>query len=302
MDIGVAYVAGIALALLAALTFALYFLCVRIGTVDGSIHDIMLVSLVTNVVMFVPLVALVHGVPTVTLQSGLAFAAAGVSGSLLARLVGMKSVKAIGASRTSPIMASNVFVASLLAIALFGERLTGMHLVGIVLIVGGVAIITYETSRGADPDASLRELGAPVVLPIIAAVLLGFEPIFITLGLAGGTAILPGLAIKATAATVGFITYLWLIEELRLGAFTWGRNMPWYLGAGVTSGVGIAALFAALDIAPVVIVIPLIQTSPLIVVVLSLAFLPRRLELITPRLVVGAVVVVVGATLVSLFG
>lgn len=302
MDFAVAHVAGIALSIVAAASFALYYLCVRLGTIRGHVYDVMLISLVTNVVMFVPLVAIVHGVPTVTLQSALAFVAAGVFGSLLGRLVIMYSVEAIGASRTSPIVAANVFVASLLAIVLFDEQFTVMHLVGVILIVGGVAVITYETSKGADPDASLREVGTSIILPILGAILLGFEPIFITLGLEGGSSVLPGVAIKALAATVGFVAYMVVTGTLRFDRLALDRTMSWYLGAGLTSGAGIVALFAALETAPVVIVIPIIQTSPLIVVILSMLFLPKRIEFVTPRLIAGAVVVVVGATLVSLFG
>ena len=78
--------------------------------------------------------------------------------------------------------------------------------------------------------------------------------------------------------------------------------MRWYVAAGVTSAVGLLAYFAALETVPVVIAIPIIQTAPLLVIVLSIAFLPRQLERVTWRLVAAAVIVVVGATLVSLAG
>lgn len=302
MELAVTHLAGVALALFVAFTFALYYLCVRLGTVDGRVYDLMLVTLVTNLVMYIPAVAVFHGIPTLTWRAVAAFAAAGVAGSLLARLVVIQSVKAIGASRTSPIVAANVFIASLLAIIFFDEQLTVMHLIGIVLIVAGIAVITFETARGSSPDASVREVGAMLVLPILGALLIGFEPIFITLGLQEGVGVLPGVAIKATAATLGFVGYLAAIGELHTRRFTFDRTMGWFVGAGVTSGIGIIGLFAALEIAPVVIVIPILQTSPLIVVVLSMLFLPRRLELVTLRLIIAALVVVIGATLVSVFG
>lgn len=295
-------IVGIALASVAAFTFALYYLCVRLATDTGRVHDVMLISLVVNVILIVPLVGIFHGIPTVTTQSILAFIGAGIVGSLLARLVVIKSVEAIGASRTSPVVASNVFFASLLAIILFDEQLTAQHLVGIVLIVAGVAAITWETAHEDNPDASLRDLGPSMFLPVLGAILLGFEPILVTFGLEGGTAVLPGVAIKATAATLGFTLYLRYYGALDADMFNWSSNMKWYIGAGVTSATGIVALFAALQSSPVVLVIPLIQTSPLIVVVLSALFLPKRLERITWPLVAGAIVVVIGATLVSLYG
>ena len=296
------HVAGIALATVTAVSFAAYYLCVRLGTENGRVLDVMLISLLTNVVIVVPLVGIVHGVPLVTVQSLLAFVAAGVFGSLLARITLIKSVQVIGASRTSPIAASNVFFASLIAVVLFDERLTVMHFMGIVLIVAGVAAITWETAHEADPESSLRELVPSLTLPVLGAILLGFEPVFITLGLSGGTAVLPGVAIKAVAATIGFVLYLRLRTELRSDMLQWSPHMKWYLGAGLTSTVGIVAFFAALEIAPIVLVVPLVQTSPLIVVVLSALLLPTHLERVTIRLVTGAIVVVAGATLVSIYG
>jgi uncharacterized membrane protein len=59
--------------------------------------------------------------------------------------------------------------------------------------------------------------------------------------------------------------------------------------------------YVALQVAPVTLVIPIIATSPLVVVVLSRLFLPR-LERVSPRLVAGAVVVVVGAIAVTVSG
>lgn len=301
MSVAAANLAGIVLALLTATAFAVYYLCVRLGTDDGEVIDMMLISLITNVAIMIPLVAVVHGIPQITWISVLAFAAAGLTGSFLARLLIITSVEAIGASRTAPVVSSNVFFASLLAILLFGERLTLYHLIGIVLIVAGVAAITWETAQESDPTANLRELGPSLALPIIGAMVIGVEPIFITIGLDGGMGVLPGVAIKAIAATIGFLLYLRYYGALRSDILQVSHNTKWYVGAGVTSTIGIVAVFAALEVAPVVLVVPLVQISPLIVVVLSAIFLPRRLERVTWQLVAGAIVVVVGAILVSVF-
>jgi drug/metabolite transporter (DMT)-like permease len=50
------------------------------------------------------------------------------------------------------------------------------------------------------------------------------------------------------------------------------------------------------------VVVPILQAAPLLVVGLSVAFLPRRLERVTPRLVAAAAAVVVGTVVVSLSG
>lgn len=302
MVVGVTYAAGIGLASLAAFASALYFLCVRLGTDNGRVLDVVLVSLIVNVILIVPLVGVIYGIPHVTVGSILAFAGAGLAGSFLARLLMTESIDAIGASRTAPVVASNVLFASLLAVLIFGEQISTLHLLGIVCIVAGVAAITWEMSRDSHAPDSLRDLGLTLMLPIGAAVLIGVEPILVTIGLNEGTAVLPGVAIKGVAATTGFVSYLIITRALDRGMIRWSQNSKWYVGAGVTSTVAITAYFAALSVAPVVIVVPLIQTAPLLVLVLSALFLPQRLERVTGRLVAGATIVVIGATLVSLFG
>ena len=58
--------------------------------------------------------------------------------------------------------------------------------------------------------------------------------------------------------------------------------------------------FAALDMAPVVVVIPIFDSVPLLVVAFSALFMPSHLERVTWRVGVAAVAVVAGAVIVTL--
>lgn len=291
---------GVSLTVIAALCFALQFLCVRVGTVRGNVVDAVFVSLLVNVLLLIPAVLIIYGRPPLTPMAIVWFALAGLAGSMIARTLMFKSIEIIGASRTSPVISANVFVASILAVLVFDEALTRMHLVGIVLIVTGVSVISWEAARDADPDQSLRDVGLSLALPLLAALFVGLEPILVTFGLATGAGVLPGVAIKVTAAWIGFTTYAIAARAFTGYAFERRRETLWFLGAGLTSAVGIVFYFAALEAAPVVIVVPLIQTAPLIVVALSAIFLPERLERITFRLVAAATVVVIGASIVGI--
>lgn len=291
---------GVALSTLGALAFAGYFICIRLGTTDGRLLDMLVISLVTNVILVVPIAAIVVGTPDVPLDAIAAFALVGVVGSFLARIITFESVRTIGASRTAPIVAANVFVASFLAWLFFGERLTVAHLAGIVLIVGGIAVVSYETARGSDPDASLRELGRSLTLPLLAAVLIGLEPVLVSYGLGAGGDVLTGVATSALAGTITVVLYLGGTGRLAGSMFVPTRSTKWYVGAGVASTSGFLAYFAALEVAPVVIVVPLLQTTPLFVALLSAVFLPAHLERVSWRLVTAAGVVVIGAAIVSI--
>ncbi|RQG88823.1 DMT family transporter [Natrarchaeobius halalkaliphilus] len=295
---------GVLLAIAGAIAFSGQFLFVRLGTEDGGVDDAVLVVLLCNVAMVVPPVAFLYSPPYSSLftpASFASFAGAGLAGMFVARLLMFKSIEEIGASLTSPVIASNVLFATVFAVFLLGERLTTVHFVGIVLIVVGLAVVSWETAATTNPDQSIRDTGATLVLPFAAAVCIGIEPIFVSTGLSGGTPILPGLAVMSVAGTVGFVSYLAMMGSLRPIEFR-STSTAWYVGAGVSTTVGFLAYFSALEIAPVVIVMPLLQLTPLIVALISMVFLPQRLERVTWPVVASALVVVVGAALVSLSG
>lgn len=300
MNLG--FVSGIALSALAAVVWAVGNILIRIGTERGDVGDATVVVMGVNLALVVP-PAIVISYPAYGLSWPAvgAFAAAGVTGLVLGRLALFAGIQSIGASRTTPIVSSSTLVSAGLAVWLLDESVTVGHAVGIVLIVGGVAVISWVTATDADRDESIREVGASLAFPLAAAAFLGLEPVLVRVGLDEGTPIPVGLAVMMTAAFASYVAYRrlrgWVIAPPRTDP-----NLRWYVGAGLASAIGLVVYFAALEAAPVVIVVPIIQTSPLLVIALSAVLLPRRLERVTWRLVAGAIVVVIGATLVSVSG
>ncbi|WP_168215990.1 EamA family transporter [Halorussus marinus] len=290
---------GVLLAVGAAIAVAVQSVSVRVGTDDGRATDALVVVLATNILLVVPAAAVVH-YPTysLTLRAIAAFVAAGAVGTLLGRIFYYTSIERIGASRSEPLKASQPLHATAIAVVVLGERVTAGHVAGILLIVAGVAAISWETSRGdgADGDSSALALA----LPLAAAFLFGIEPTLAKVGFAEGTPILVGLAIKTVAATAGFLAYLRARNDLpSLGALA-DSNAKWYAVAGLANTGFLCLYYLALSVAPVSVVVPIIQTSPLIVMVLSVAFL-SRLERVTWKLLAGACIVVGGAVVLTAF-
>lgn len=292
---------GTVLATTASILFAFQYLFVRLGTRNGTVTEVVYITLVCGVVFLVPVSLLLYDI-SMSPTGALAFVAAGLCGSLFAHICMFTSIQRIGASRTSPIVASNALFATILAVLVLDESLTPVHFLGVVLIVAGVAAVTYQTSESTEVDASRRELAKLFVLPIMAAVLLGIEPIFVAIGLSAGVSIVPGTAISVVAAFVGFTYYTWAKTGLPSWDLLRQDYFKWYLGAGITTTVGLLAAFTSLQIAPIVIAVPLIQTSPLVVLGLSAVFLPSKLERVTPLIVGSTVIIIVGAIIVSLSG
>lgn len=293
---------GTILATTAALMFAFQYLFVRLGTRQGSVTDVVFVSLLSNVVILVPPTVMLYDLSAMSTRAILAFAAAGLSGSLFARICMFSSIRRIGANRTSPIVSANALFATILAVLVLDETLTALHLVGVVLIVAGIAVISYQTEASMSLSVSRGELAVLMAIPILAALFLGFEPIFVSIALADGGSLVPGTAIVVTTAFVGFAAYTAATSGLPSPSVVREPYAKWYLGAGVATTFGLLAAFSALETAPVVIAVPLIQTSPLLVVALSALLLSPDLEEVTPLIVVSTAMIIVGATVVSLSG
>lgn len=293
-------VLGIGFALLGACMLAGMSLSVRLGTTAGRTYDVLAISLLINIIVLVPATSILYypdyGIsPTAVVT----FVAVGVLSTLLARALYFESIKRIGASRSDPIKASQPFHASIVAVLVLGETLNGPHFVGIALVVLGVAIITWEGAGNpvAGYDADPRYF----LLPALAAMFFGLEPVLVKIGLGEGAPLVLGLLIKILTASVGFFGYLWWAGEFPDPETMSRTNLKWYVAAGLANTGFLVSYYYALSVSPVVLVVPIVQTSPLIVIAISYLFL-QRLERVTLRLAAAATIVVLGAMLVTIHG
>lgn len=292
---------GVTLSVLVALIVSAQVLLVRVGAEHGSIRQAVLLSMGVNILTFLPAAAILHfpeyGLTPTALLS---FGAAGLMGTFLGRVLYYDSIDRIGAGRTEPLKSSMPLFASLIAVLVLGETLTMAHTGGIVLIVVGIAVISWETTNSGTErgeDVSVTALG----LPLLAAVAFATEPNLVRIGFEQGTPLLVGLTLKTVAAAIGFLGYLRYRGTLRFDRLLGEPHTKWYLAAAVANSLAVLGYYAALKVSRVVVVAPITQTSPLLVAVLAYVFL-SHLEQITWRLISASLLVVVGAGVVTVFG
>jgi DME family drug/metabolite transporter len=290
---------GVLFAVVGAIALAVQSLSIRYGTITSDSSDALVVVLLVNIVVLVPAAFLLGDpIADLNLRSVAAFTAAGLVGTMVGRAMHFEGIKRIGSSRAEPIKASQPLHASLVAVVVLGEIVTGGHLISMVAIVAGIAIITYEHGRGERSDGGAGYVG--LAFPFAAAFFYGIEPTFAKLGFGEGAAVLTGLTVKTLSAGLGFLVYLWWTDSLPNPTGFDRRELPWMVGAGVANTVFLLGYYGALELEPVSLVVPLVQSSPLVVILLSVLFVSDDLERITWRLVLGALVAVVGAIGVTL--
>jgi drug/metabolite transporter (DMT)-like permease len=180
-----------------------------------------------------------------------------------------------------------------LAVLLLGEPLRPLQMVGLFVIVAGVAIITVTRPQDMKDWRSWA-----LLLPIGAAALRGFIQPTIKLGLE----IWPSpIAAGLTGYIVSAVVVL-IFARIKTGRFIAEAPLPgrlWFAAVGISNGIGVLLMYAALGSGPVAVVAPLIATYPLMTVGLSALVLGRienaaRLISGTAFTVIGVVMLLVG--------
>jgi uncharacterized membrane protein len=223
------------------------------------------------------------------LRGILYFVLAGLVGTMAGRLLRFVSIEQVGASVAAALINLHPLISATLAILFLGEAVTKPILAGIAVIVMGTALLS----------ASGRLLGfrpAQLVVPVLSATCFGAVAILRKLGL-GGTGPILGFAVNVTTAFCAFTFFLAASGHARRVRFH-RRSLGYLIAAGVLENLGVLLGVLALRAGAVSVVAPLASTAPLFVLGLSGLFL-RDLERITPRLVAGIFLVVLGVYLIT---
>jgi drug/metabolite transporter (DMT)-like permease len=291
---------GVLFALAAAVGLASQALFIRMGTRGSRPTDALVVVLVVDLLIFVPYAGVVYYPDYgLTVEALAAFAAAGVLAMMLGRAFLYAGIERVGASRAEPLKSSQAIPATVLGILLLGETASPIHLAGIGLIVVGVAVISSESTD--TPITDTRDPRVGVGLVLLSALCFGLDAVLAEIGFTAGTPVFVAVAVKLIAGTLGFFAYLAARRDLPDASVLRGGDARWFAAAGVASAVFLFAFYSGLEVSQVVVVVPVMQASPLLVAVASYVFL-QQLERVTLRLASGAVMVVAGTVAITVFG
>ena len=199
-------------------------------------------------------------------------------------------ISKLGVSRAAPIKGSSAIFAALLAMAFLGEEPTWYNLAGIFLVVGGIAVISSGATAG-------RWQRVDILWPLGAAVAGSVAALCWRVGIQAFPDTVAGTAVAIVSALVVVSAFVLVTRRSKIRdnvRTTW----KFFIVAGAIEGFGKFLYASALQLGEIYRMLPLIQTSPLFVVLLSLVVL-RQAERITWRVPAGAVLTVGGAILVN---
>lgn len=296
------------LALLAAATFALNNTMARRGVLTGSVMQAMAISVPLGVPLLLVATLVFGGYDEMAGASAATLtylALAGIVHFVVGRYCNYRAVKAIGANLAGPLTETSVIVALALAVVLLGERLTLLKVLGIALILAGPALTVERDAKKKNAAAAQLKFTPLYVEGYIfaglAAVAYGVSPILVRFALEGGSwrASVAGGLVSYTAATLALVAVVIATGQARHVFDMPRETVKWFCWAGVFVGLSQMLRYMALSLAPVSVVSPIQRLSLIFRLVFSY-MLNRKYEVFHSKMVLGTVVSLIGAVLLSL--
>ena len=282
------------IALGAALSYAASGISAKRGLQYSTPMTVTLVSVAIHAVTLWIALLVFRGIPVVSWWVLFLFFLSGLLQPVL-RFLTYAGIHLVGAAAGTTLRGSHPLFSTSLAILFLGEPLNLSVIAGTTLIVAGVTLISWQTDNRTP---SFRWLH--LAYPLSAAMLAGVShPLRrYTLSLANEPLYL--------AAVIGIVALPWLASATLLPGQTQKpvcdrRALGPFILAGTFETLGILLVILALSVGHVVVVSPIVATSPLWIALGAWLFL-REVEKLNWRTLAGAIAVVSGTVAISLAG
>jgi drug/metabolite transporter (DMT)-like permease len=218
------------------------------------------------------------------------FALAGLLGPGVSQLLFTLAVRDAGPARTSVTVGTAPLFSVAIALVFLDEPVVAGVLAGAASIVGGGVLLVGERER----PTHVKRIG--LVYALGATLVFATRDNFLR-WLSLDTDVSPELAAATTLAAGAFAIAVWLAVTRHCISL---KPLRLFAPAGLLFGLSYVCLFEAYYRGRVTVVSPLVATESLWGVLFSALFLRRR-EVVGPRLVAGAMLIVLGGILIGVF-
>jgi drug/metabolite transporter (DMT)-like permease len=302
-------VLGAFFAILSAASFALNTAMARRGVISGTPIQGMAVTVPLGVLCLLPF-TLVTGellrLPQFPIAAIGWMAAVGVVHFIIGRYCNFRSNAEAGVNLTAPVVQLQVLVTMVMAVAVLHEPCTALQMIGGALIIAGSVITQQAPARTAEQEKAgvprfVPRYAAGYLFAALAAVSYGSTPVMARFALEGtgpATGILGGLISYAAATAVAVLALVLPAIRTNVFAIT-PSNARWFAASGVFVAAAQAFFFMGVAVAPVMLVMPLLQFSLVFRMLFSTWLNPTH-EIVGPLVLAGVAISVAGALTVSI--
>jgi DME family drug/metabolite transporter len=285
---------GAALAVLSAATSAISVVLVRKYSNQSSTFNISLAISWVGMLILWPLAVILTDFSLINIGSILLFALSGVLTPGFVRLLYYQGMKKLGAPVNSSLFSIYPLYTSLLAVLFLSEILAPGNWAGIMMVFLGGILVEWSAREGSTKNKYSRK---DLIYPIIGGVALGIGSILRKYGLTLFDAPVLGVSVAYTASLLPFLFVLAFSAPTRKELYL-KRDMRLFWVAGVGQAITWMLSFYALSFDDVSVMTPLLSIEPVFVALFAFLYL-RRIERVSPRLLVSIVLTVLGVVLVT---
>ncbi len=280
-----------ALALLAAVSYALFTVCGWFGLQYSTPLAATIISLLARTILLWTAVIFAGGIPVFARLALIVFVLLGILQSVTSLLT-FVGLHRIGTSRSQPLRNTFPLWSALIAIVIMHERASALIVAGTLLIVAGVVLISWKPDV---PPPGYRWWH--IVFSLAAAVLAGIAYPLRRYGLTITAEPVFFAAVVAVVSLAGALPYVWLSRDNR-GSSWQPRGIFHFTLSGFFEGLGALLSLMALSSGRVVVISPIVATTPLWNLLIAIVFL-RGKEEINGRTIAGTLAVVVGTIAIA---
>lgn len=284
---------GAALAVLSAATSAISVVLVRKYSNQSSTFNISLAISWVGMLILWPLAVALTDFSLINLGSILLFALSGVLTPGFVRLLYYQGMKKLGAPVNSSLFSIYPLYTSLLAVLFLSEILAPGNWAGILMVFLGGILVEWSSREAGNLKHSKKDL----IYPVLGGVALGVGSILRKSALILFDAPVLGVAVAYTASLLPFLVMLMFSASTRK-ELSLRRDMRLFWVAGVGQAITWMLSFYALSYNDVSVITPLLSIEPVFVAIFAFLYL-RKIERVSPRLVVSIVLTVLGVVLVT---
>ncbi len=281
-----------ALALLAAISYALFTLHGWFGLQHSTPLAATIVSLLARTVLLWTGVVVTGGIPVFVRLALIVFVILGILQSVTSLLT-FVGLHKIGTSRSQPLRNTYPLWSALIAVVIMREEASAMIVAGTLLIVVGVVLISWKPDV---PPPGYRWWH--IVFSLAAGVLAGVAFPLRRYGLTLTNEPVFFAAVVAVVSLAGAVPYVGLSRDRRVSMWH-PKGILHFSLSGFFEGLGALLGLMALSSGRVVIISPIVATTPLWNLIIAIVFL-RGKEEINTRTVAGTLSVVVGTIAIAL--
>jgi drug/metabolite transporter (DMT)-like permease len=272
---------ALGLALLSAVCFGVALVTGRVGLRTLDARSGAAISIPTATVLFAIAAPFALDVSGFSVEAAIWFAVVGLFFPAVVTLLTFRSNEQLGPTVTSAVSGTAPLFALFAAGLFLGEKIPVEAAVAALGVVAGIAMLSWN--RGAEAS---RAAGWSLLWPISGALVRGFAQ-------AAAKAALLLWPNPFAASLVGYlVSSATVVGANRLGRSDRLRpskeSIGWFAVTGVLNGGAVLLMYAALSVAPVSLVAPVVATYPLVTALVSAVVLSD--ETLTMRVMSGAAI------------